>query len=573
MARMLPAFFDPETASPGEKLLFERLAAAPETEDWVVLHSLTLPRHIRQVEGEVDFVIIVPHLGVLCLEVKAHAHIHRDEAGLWHFGKQPPTARSPFRQASDAMHSLRQELVAKAPGLSQVPFISAVAFTHTDSDLVDPSEWHKWQLLDARDLLSRPISVHVRRILTLARAHFRDAGLAWLSETDQPSQEQVQLLIRKLRPSFELVESRKTTRTRVQQELLRFTEEQYDALDSLAALPRLLFNGPAGTGKTFLAVEAARRAAIAGRRAILLCFNRPLALWLRAEVGAQGFEIRTMHGLLHHAAGRPAPEDSPEWWSRHLPDMALERLLDSGPGYDTLVIDEAQDLITNPYLDCMDAVLAKGLAAGTWSMFSDFERQSLYGSDCDQELLRLRAPDFVPYALLTNCRNTPSIVEYTRAVAGLESGYKRTLRADNGFQPQTLYYSTPAEEGELLSGVFDRLRDRKIEPVDIVVLSHSRTNAAVANLPAHDPWRHRLDLDATNDSRIRVRTIHSFKGLESPVVIVTGVQDVESPEAQALLYVALSRATERLFVIADQAAKPKVAQMITERLFQAEDVE
>jgi hypothetical protein len=43
MARMIPAFVDPSTLSPGEHFLFDELAKAPGTDDWVVLHSLTLP--------------------------------------------------------------------------------------------------------------------------------------------------------------------------------------------------------------------------------------------------------------------------------------------------------------------------------------------------------------------------------------------------------------------------------------------------------------------------------------------------------------------------------------------------
>src|SRR4051794_3259663 len=112
---MLPAVIDPATPSPGEILVFERLRDAPGTDNWTVLHSVSLPRHLRQVEGEVDFVIIVPGLGILCLEVKGHKTVRRDEQGLWHMGSSQPTTKSPFVQASSAMHSLRGALVARAP--------------------------------------------------------------------------------------------------------------------------------------------------------------------------------------------------------------------------------------------------------------------------------------------------------------------------------------------------------------------------------------------------------------------------------------------------------------------------
>ncbi|WP_342384413.1 ATP-binding domain-containing protein [Agrococcus sp. KRD186] len=47
---------------------------------------------------------------------------------------------------------------------------------------------------------------------------------------------------------------------------------------------------------------------------------------------------------------------------------------------------------------------------------------------------------------------------------------------------------------------------------------------------------------------MRWGTVHRYKGLESPVVIVTDVDGV-SPDWEDLLYVGMTRATERLIVL------------------------
>ena len=107
MARMIPPGFDPETRiPPGEVLIFDRLRSDPETSDWIVLHSLDVPQHRRQVEGEVDFVVVVPRLGVLCLEVKSHRTVSRSNLGVWHLGQDAPSNRGPFKQASGGMHAV-----------------------------------------------------------------------------------------------------------------------------------------------------------------------------------------------------------------------------------------------------------------------------------------------------------------------------------------------------------------------------------------------------------------------------------------------------------------------------------
>ena len=60
---MIPPMISAD-APPGERQVFERLASDPEADEWVVLHSLALADHVRQAQGEADFVIIIPGLGV-----------------------------------------------------------------------------------------------------------------------------------------------------------------------------------------------------------------------------------------------------------------------------------------------------------------------------------------------------------------------------------------------------------------------------------------------------------------------------------------------------------------------------
>ena len=75
MARMSPNVISPETRSEGERRLFKLLRDDPATKGWTVLHSIDIPRHINNVSGEADFVIIVPGRGILILEVKGHYSI------------------------------------------------------------------------------------------------------------------------------------------------------------------------------------------------------------------------------------------------------------------------------------------------------------------------------------------------------------------------------------------------------------------------------------------------------------------------------------------------------------------
>ena len=56
---------------------------------------------------------------------------------------------------------------------------------------------------------------------------------------------------------------------------------------------------------------------------------------------------------------------------------------------------------------------------------------------------------------------------------------------------------------------------------------------------------------------VKFSTIHSFKGLESPVVIVVvgGIEEVDRNNSQSLLYVSMSRAKSLLILMINEKAR------------------
>ena len=99
MARMMPAYC-PDGAPPGERELYAELAKSPDTADWIILHSLAIADHVKQVEGEADFAVILPERGVLVIEVKSHQRCKSSTtvAGSWATTPQLPAARSSKRR-------------------------------------------------------------------------------------------------------------------------------------------------------------------------------------------------------------------------------------------------------------------------------------------------------------------------------------------------------------------------------------------------------------------------------------------------------------------------------------------
>ncbi|MBB2915584.1 hypothetical protein FHS43_006907 [Streptosporangium becharense] len=561
MARMIPPVID-RGAPPGERRLFERLRSDPGTDGWIVLHSLHIAQHRRQVEGEADFVIIVPRLGVLCMEVKSHRTVSRDSSGTWHLGAQQPTSRSPFTQAAEAMHSLRAFLGRSRRDLTHIPFWSAVWFTDANATAVPSSpEWHHWQLLDRGDLIRHPVSRSLTSVLVQARRHLSATRPSFDAARNEPTEAQCEELATKLRPRFELAISPADVRRLRDDDRLTFLQEQYDALDLIESEPRVLFAGAAGTGKTFLALEAARRASLQGQSARVLCFNQLLGRWLADQLGNfPGVRAGTLHRAMLDLAQVKVPGDNPgaDWWQEELPDLALEVLFERTDPVDVLIVDEAQDLCVPGYLDVLDLMVKGGLAAGRWLMFGDFQRQAIYGQGDGRIELTARGPSFFQPVLHHNCRNTPRIGQAAAQLTGLGNVYRKFRRPDDGIDVEYYKYGSPSEQETKLARALDALYKDHYPPEQIVVLS-ARTQGA-AHISTSPALRQRLSpYSSAKAGQTGYSTIHAFKGLDAPAVIVTDVESAEGPGAEALLYVALSRGSDRLIVLAKDQAMRQMA--------------
>lgn len=582
MARMIPPLVAADTPK-GERQLFAKLRDDPIAKEWLVLHSFGIRRHVTRSEGEADMVIVVPGQGVLCVEVKGCGVVRK--GGLWTYSYDPPRTSTvgPFRQASQAAHSIRQYLAHKDPSLGSLLFHSAVLFTEVD--FVDKSlEWEPWQIFGRSDFLRQPISTLVNRVLDAAhtRCRSREPMPAWYGSQSRPTPRQLDTVLRALRPDFEYVASGRTGVELSEAAVRKFTEEQFEALDHLEDNRRVVFKGPAGTGKTFLAMEAARRAIRQGRSVALLCFNSLLAAWLKretetiaqeAKARALAFQVGSLSGIMRGVAkvDIPAKADS-EFWEVELPMRAVDALLDDtsdASSFDLLLVDEAQDLLSDPFLDVMELLLSGGLGSGRWAMFGDFEKQAIYtdkGAAPGHERLRTRTSESVStYRLRINCRNATRIAEAVTITSGLSPGYSRVLNAaDSADVDPAFYRSASHQEDQLLATIAGLLKS--FAPEEIVVLSmRSDTASCVARLAREQsswhfaPYREEPESSAA----IRYSSVHAFKGLEAPAIILTDIEAIDGEQSKSLLYVGMSRARVRLHVLMSERLRSSYDAMLT----------
>ena len=584
MAQMIPPYYPEEIKSTGEKLFFDLLRHDPATADWVCLHSLSLARHVKRVYGEIDFVVLIPNEGIFCLEIKS-GRVAR-QGGVWNYtnryGDVSTSTIGPFRQARDGMFSLL-EAVRKHFGrqhrFTRLLYAFGVVFPHISFAQDDP-EIESWQIYD-RDSRRQPVS---RYILNLSINTRRNVQFQpWYDEQgSRPSLSDIQELVNFLRGDFEQIVKPSDVLLETEEQIFRLTEEQYRCLDQLQDNPRCLFDGGAGTGKTLLALEFARREASSGKKVLLICFNKLLGQWLALEKGnslPHSIKIDSFHHFLDRLIAASSvsnefrkikqTEDQDYLFSELYPLFALDALSeDVVDSYDTLIIDEGQDLIRSEYLDVFDGLLKGGLAGGTWAIFCDFHHQTIYGEIDENTMLcelEQRTAQFTRFRLLTNCRNTRPIGEEVSFISGFDIPPFLPANVE-GLPVNYEFYSDDADQCKQIDEIINQLRAEGIKSETITILSAATFEHSCLAAGDHISFEV-TDLTKSGlQKRLRnvigFSTIHAFKGLESSVIIITDITQVLNDRNRALLYVGMSRAKYRLSVLISDSARGEYQEAI-----------
>lgn len=534
MATMIPDIHKECHEWSHEDVMFDELNQLPE--DYYVFHSFEIVtiKGGQVLESETDFVIFHPKKGLICLEAKAGQVKY--ENGYWQYGSGKRMKHDgPYIQAKRNKWYLKDYMIEH--GLeyecNNCKKLHAVWFPD-----VPESNFRGTTLPgegDIRITLTADSFGHIQECIDkIFEFDGQDKCTTNLSEKSVQK-----ILERVLAPSFNLISLQQVEQERNKNVFKRMLREQVALLNYLDEQNNAIINGLAGTGKTVMAVEKARRHSEKDEKVLFLCYNTFLNEHLRETYPYPHVSYYTVAGLSQKLCEKVDYKALQE----KLTQMFLEGIFP----YQHVIIDEGQDFGKEEIDEVEIIELLRENAIdneerkGTFYLFYDK----------NQMVQSKKAPKYIEEAdckltLYRNCRNTENIALTSLRLLGSNKAPKLYPDAVMGDLPEIGFCSTKEETIALLNSEIDKYIDAGYNSITILTCKTEECSI-IADCCKDSKYNYKRGY-------VKFTTCRKFKGLESDVIIVVDIdKDTFADEGEQLMYVGTSRARFKLSCVVNMS--------------------
>ncbi len=525
MANMIPSTPKQFAAGSLEDVMFHSLEALPD--DYYVFHSFSLITMNGSTisESETDFVIYNRQKGIICLEAKAGHVKYADGEWLYgsgikmsHDGPYNQARRNKWKLRDYILNSPHKRLVERCKLLHAVWFPSITCEEFNSIAL--PPEALKDATLTKEDL-ENPLPA-IEKVFSQTIPSGKETQLS-VNDSDV-------LLKQVLCPTFDLVPSYSMENDLKKHVFLKMLNEQKNVLNYLTEQRTAVIQGVAGTGKTMIALEKARRHADLGERVLFLCYNKLLHDYISENNKHSLIDYYTIDGFACKLCGSPTAD------YKRVKSILEEYYVNCDFPYMHVVIDEGQDfgqnaIEENEILSLIELII----------MDDPEEKKTFYVFyDSLQFVQGDTVPDFIAGAdckltLYKNCRNTENI-----ATTSMKPIHQKRIRLIDGCVkgsvPKMYYSSDSIGVENIVDRIVAEYEEMGISDITILTCKTEETSL-LSHLVKFGLYK----------QKHRFVSCRRFKGLESDAVIIVDVdvKSLTSPDSR-LFYVGSSRA--RLFL-------------------------
>lgn len=515
--------------------------------DWVVVSNVTwaIKGESGYVnDGQADFVVLVPDSGMVIIEVKGSREVWIDDDGKW-YRSEPDVgkvliSKAPPEQAMSNMHQL-EKIVRQKGGWQKFPgrYSWLVAYPNGTANQVPA-------MFDASTLITLR---HMSELVSSIRNSLEQRGFEGRANAfNHDVVEKISKILTSRPFSVIKADSQVDVRDDINA-IDNLTRQQFAALRGIFELPRVAVTGPAGSGKTLLAIWRLQAVIEAGKRALYVCFNTKLAEVLRQRNPEHASSIASVDKFF--SAMCPSLRcgaDASTFFREILP----EKVLDVVSGYteenkyDAIIVDEGQDFSESQLYALIELLRCD---ESEWLIFTD-RRQDLFkmssGDTFGAEVI---------FKLYHNCRNTIHVNSATNSYLG-----KQPIDSMPGMPDGEYPTVIECSSREVIAMKAWELAKQWSTDRGVVILSpYTLDKSSMANSrKGHGLVLSENLADINKSGTVYFSTIRSFKGIESPAIILIDADIPLEEECSAFrfedLYVACTRPTARMAILSKNPA-------------------